>query len=121
MVDVHALVLLPRHVALRHSFRISYLLWPRCLPKLCICGPHCEFVSSPGSGVRRRPDVGLRNIRLSDPGGCNHHAEPLARPSSERSASRFWRISHTQTQGRRGPHLLKQCCPPPPLSAPVTH
>src|ERR1700682_5739372 len=98
MVDVDAAVPLPRHVALRHSFRISHLLWPCCLPKLSIYGPHLEFVSSPGSGVRRRPNVDLRNICLSDPGSCNHHADPLARPCSERSASRFVRISSTRTE-----------------------
>src|SRR4029077_12433992 len=101
---VPAAVPLPRHIALRHSFRISYLLWPRCLPKLSIYGPHLEFVSSPGSGVRRSADVGLRNIRLSDPGGCNHHADPLARPFSERSASPFVRISSTETEWLRFRH-----------------
>src|ERR1700692_4125259 len=107
MVDVHALVPLPRHVALRHSFRISHLLWPRCLPKLCIHGPHLEFVSSPGSGVRRRPDVGLGNIRVSDPGSCNHHADPFARPCSERSARRLVRISSAETEWLRGGDRLK--------------
>src|SRR5260370_39208851 len=116
MVD--AAVPLPRYIALRHSFRISHLLWPCCLPKLCICVLHCEFVSSPGSGVRRRPNVDLRNIRLSDPGSCNHHADPLAGLCSERSASRFVRISSTETEWLRGGGRLKHGCRHIPLLLP---
>jgi hypothetical protein len=104
---VHASVPLPRYVALRHSFRISHLLWTRCLPRLCIYGPHFELVSPPRSGVCRRPDVGLRNIRVSDPGSCNHRADPLARRCSERSARRLVRISSTETEWLRSGGRLK--------------
>src|SRR2546421_447868 len=47
---------------------------------------HVPAVSSAGSAMGRRADVGLRNVCLSDPGDRDYHPNPLARRCSERSS-----------------------------------
>src|SRR6266852_2749386 len=96
---IRSSVPVPRHFALRRSFRVSRLLWSRGLSLASICAsPALRPLAPPGPGVRGRLDVVLGDDCLSAPGDRHHAPHALAFEARDLSGLRKRSGSRPLTQ-----------------------